>query len=77
MIMKLVESLVKKLVDKPNKVVVNEVKTDDKVILQVLVAAGDLSKVIGSEGKVFRALKAVVGVLTNYQKDLVIDSIKE
>lgn len=75
--MKLVESLVKKLVDKPDKVVVNEVKTDDKVILQVLVAAGDLSKVIGSEGKVFRALKAAVGVITNYQKDLVIDSIKE
>jgi hypothetical protein len=77
MIMKLVESVVKKLVDKPDKVVVNEVKTDDKVILQVLVAAGDLSKVIGSEGKVFRALKAAVGVITNYQKDLVIDSIKE
>lgn len=75
--MKLVESVVKKLVDKPDKVVVNEVKTDDKVILQVLVAAGDLSKVIGSEGKVFRALKAAVGVITNYQKDLVIDSIKE
>lgn len=77
MIMKFVESVVKKLVDKPDKVVVNEVKTDDKVILQVLVAAGDLSKVIGNEGKVFRALKAAVGVITNYQRDLVIDSIKE
>lgn len=75
--MKFVESVVKKLVDKPDKVVVNEVKTDDKVILQVLVAAGDLSKVIGNEGKVFRALKAAVGVITNYQRDLVIDSIKE
>lgn len=77
MIMKFVESVVKKLVDKPDKVVVNEVKTDDKVILQVLVAAGDLSKIIGNEGKVFRALKAAVGVITNYQRDLVIDSIKE
>lgn len=77
MIMKFVETVVKKLVDKPDKVVVNEVKTDDKVILQVLVAAGDLSKVIGSEGRVFKALKAAVGVITNYQRDLVIDSIKE
>jgi predicted RNA-binding protein YlqC (UPF0109 family) len=77
MVMKLVESLVKKLVDKPDKVVVNEVRTDDKVIIQVLVASGDLGRVIGSEGKIFRALKAAVGVVTNYQRDLVIDSIKE
>lgn len=65
MIKELVTYFVRKLVDKPDAVVVTEITTDDKYLVQIRVAPHDLGKVIGSEGRTFRALRAVVSLVSN------------
>jgi predicted RNA-binding protein YlqC (UPF0109 family) len=74
MLINLIESIIKKLVDKPDLVTINEVESDGKQVIQIRVAPQDLSRVIGSEGRTFRALRMLVQVLSPEQKDLVVDS---
>ncbi len=76
MLINLIESIVKKLVDKPDFVVISEVQSDGKNIIQVRVAPQDLSRVIGSEGRTFRALRMLIQVISPESKDLVVDSIE-
>ena len=74
MIKELISSFVRKLVDKPDAVVVTEIAADGKYLIQVCVAPHDLGKVIGSEGRTFRALRAVVSLLSKHSHtDVVVD----
>lgn len=75
MVKTLVEHIVKKLVDKPDAVVVSDVESEGRHILQVHVAAQDLSKVIGSEGRTFRALRSIMHLVgtSDHFKDIVVD----
>lgn len=54
--------IVKKLVDKPEAVSVEESQDGDIAVLKLLVDEGDKGKVIGKQGKVIKAIRAVVGV---------------
>jgi predicted RNA-binding protein YlqC (UPF0109 family) len=54
----LVEQIAKALVDEPDQVSVNEVEGD---VLELKVAPNDVGKVIGSKGRVARALRALIG----------------
>jgi predicted RNA-binding protein YlqC (UPF0109 family) len=56
----LVEYLARKLVDEPDAVRVEEGERDGAVVLTLHVAEGDVGKVIGRQGRVARALRAVV-----------------
>jgi len=56
----LVEYLAKNLVDNPDAVRVREFRTDYVVRVELLVDAEDKGKVIGREGKIARAMRAVV-----------------
>jgi hypothetical protein len=56
----LVEYLAKNLVDKPDAVRVRENRTDYVIRIELRVDAEDKGKVIGREGKIARALRAVV-----------------
>lgn len=47
------------LVDQPDKVQVNEVKGERALVLELQVAADDMGKVIGRNGRVIRAIRAV------------------
>jgi len=76
MLIALIEFIIKKLVDKPDFVAINEVESEGKRIIQVRVAPQDLSRVIGSEGRTFRALRMLVQVMSPETKDLVVDSIE-
>jgi uncharacterized protein len=76
MLINLIESIVKKLVDKPDLVAITEVESDGKNIIQVRVAPQDLSRIIGSEGRTFRALRMLIHVVSPEVKDLVVDSIE-
>lgn len=76
MLIKLVESIVKKLVENPEKVTISEVESEGRRVLHVRVAPHDLSRMIGSEGKTFRALRMLVHVVSPETKDLVVDSIE-
>ena len=54
----LVEQIAKSLVDEPDQVPVSQVDGD---VLELTVAPNDVGKVIGSKGRVARALRALVG----------------
>lgn len=53
--------VVKKLVDKPEAVCVEETRDGDVDVLSLVVDEGDKGKVIGKQGKVIKAIRAVVG----------------
>lgn len=75
MVVQLVEYVVKKLVDNPAVVSVTEVDVAGKRVVKVRVSAADIGKVIGSEGRTFRALRMLMGVVgPDKNKDLVIDT---
>ena len=58
----LLEIIAKSLVNNPEEVSVTEVKTDSErsVILELRVAEEDMGKVIGRQGKIARAIRAVM-----------------
>lgn len=56
----LVEVLAKALVDHPDQVIVAQSETEKSVHLQLTVAAEDMGKVIGKQGKIANAIRTVV-----------------
>lgn len=52
--------LARHLVDDPDAVSVETEETDDAVVFQLHVAADDLGKVIGRQGRTVRALRTLV-----------------
>lgn len=60
MLKELVEYIVKKLVDRPEKVSVTEISGEQATIIELRVAPEDLGKVIGKEGKTARAIRTLV-----------------
>ena len=56
----LVEVIAKALVDDPDSVVVNEREDKKTMILEVHVADSDMGKVIGKQGRIAKAIRAVV-----------------
>ncbi len=56
----LVEVIAKALVDNPDEVVVSE-KTDGRnIMIELHVASSDMGKVIGKQGRIAKAIRAVV-----------------
>lgn len=56
----LVEYLARNLVDSPDDVRVETEERDDALVLTLHVAPDDVGKVIGRQGRIARALRAVV-----------------
>ena len=56
----LVEVIAKALVDKPEEVVVTEKTEGNALVLEVKVADSDMGKVIGKQGRIAKAIRAVV-----------------
>ena len=52
--------LARQLVDDPDAVSVEEVQREGAVVLELRVAKDDIGKVIGRQGRIARALRAVV-----------------
>ncbi len=57
---KLVEEIVKLLVDKPSEVKVNEIAGEQAVVLELSVAKEDLGKVIGKRGHTAQAIRTIL-----------------
>ncbi len=55
----LIEYIAKALVDAPDEVNVQEVQEDDTTVLELSVAAGDVGKVIGKQGRTAAALRTL------------------
>jgi hypothetical protein len=56
----LIAYLARQLVDRPEAVSVEEEQRDDAVVYRLRVAPEDVGKVIGRQGRVARALRAIV-----------------
>lgn len=56
----LLKHLAKQLVDDPDAVEVEEVRQEGATVLQLRVAKDDIGKVIGRQGRIARALRAIV-----------------
>ncbi|MGJ5815042.1 KH domain-containing protein [Paludibaculum fermentans] len=57
----LVEEIAKALVDTPDEVQVREVQGEQVTVLELRVAASDLGKVIGKQGRTARSVRTLLG----------------
>ena len=57
----LIEDIAKALVDVPEEVVVKAVEGEQITVLELKVAAGDLGKVIGKQGRTARSIRTILG----------------
>ena len=71
----LVEVIAKALVDDPDSVAVTE-KVDGKtIVIEVRVADSDMGKVIGKQGRIAKAIRAVVKAAASKEEKKVIVEI--
>ncbi len=59
-----IETLIKHLVDKPDEVMVNEIKGDTTIIYELHVGDGDMGKVIGKHGQTARSLRTLLSAVS-------------
>jgi uncharacterized protein len=64
----LVEYLAKALVDKPEEVVVQELKGTQTTVIELRVAKEDVGKVIGKQGRTAHALRIILGAASSKLK---------
>lgn len=60
----LVTFIAQSLVDAPDQVSVQEVEGPEAIILELRVAPDDMGKVIGKQGRIAKAIRAVVKAAT-------------
>ena len=56
----LVEVIAKSLVESPDEVVVTEKQSGKTTVIELKVAPSDMGKVIGKQGRIAKAIRAVV-----------------
>ena len=66
----LVESVVKRLVEKPQSVNISVGQEADKEIIQITVDVQDRGRVIGKEGQTIRAIRMMIGALVPRGKEI-------
>ncbi len=72
----LVEVIAKALVDDPDAVSVNEIVGQQSIVLELKVAADDMGKVIGRQGRIAKAIRTVVkAAATKENKRVVVEII--
>ena len=57
----LVEDIAKALVDLPEEVAVHQVDGEQVTVLELKVAASDLGKIIGKQGRTARSIRTLLG----------------
>ena len=73
----LVEVIAKSLVDNPKEVVVYEKEKDGNIVLELHVAQEDMGKVIGKQGRIAKAIRAVVKAAASKEEKKVIVDIAQ
>jgi uncharacterized protein len=73
-----VETIVKQLVDNPDKVSVTEVDGERTTVIELRVAKEDLGKVIGREGRIAKAIRVLLSASTSReQKKCVLEIVED
>jgi hypothetical protein len=57
----LIEDIAKALVDIPDEVTVHVIEGEQTTVLELKVAASDLGKVIGKQGRTARSIRTILG----------------
>ena len=73
----LVEVLAKSLVDHPEQVTVTETEQDNEILLTLKVASEDMGKVIGKQGRIAKAIRAMVKAAASRTDKKVIVEIEQ
>lgn len=55
-----VEYIVKKLVDRPDEVSINEIEGEKTVVLELRVGSGEMGKVIGKNGRIAQSIRTLL-----------------
>ena len=71
----LVEIMVKALVDNPEEVKIIEKEEENATLIEIRVADGDMGKVIGKQGRIAKAIRAVVKAASSKEEKKVIVDI--
>ena len=72
----LVEVIAKSLVDYPDEVVVTETEKEKANVIELHVAASDMGKVIGKQGRIAKAIRSVVkAAASKSEKKVVVDIV--
>ena len=72
----LVEVIAKSLVDYPNEVVVTETEKEKAIVIELHVAASDMGKVIGKQGRIAKAIRSMVkAAASKSEKKVVVDIV--
>ncbi len=70
----LVEVIAKSLVDYPDEVVVTQNETEKAIVIELRVAQSDMGKVIGKQGRIAKAIRAVVkAAASKVEKKVVVE----
>lgn len=73
----LVKVIAKSLVENPDEVVVTETESGDSVLVELKVASSDMGKVIGRQGRIAKAIRAVVKAASSkYDKKVVVEILQ-
>lgn len=72
---KLIEELVKRIVDEPDAVRVTTVTDGPATVAELRVAPGDIGKVIGRHGRTVRALRKVLSA-SRRRRDVTLEIIE-
>ncbi len=73
----LVEVIAKSLVENPDEVVVTETESPKETVVLLSVAASDMGKVIGKQGRIAKALRTVVKAAASKEDKKVIVEIQQ
>lgn len=74
MIRRLVEEVVKSIVDNPGSVQITEIQQDDgRKMIAIKIADADLGKVIGRNGQTIKTIRAMVYAINSSDKEIVVD----
>jgi predicted RNA-binding protein YlqC (UPF0109 family) len=63
-LLQFLENLIKPIVDKPDKVKINEIKGQSVCIYELRVDAGDFGKVIGKHGQNAKAIRTILSAVS-------------
>lgn len=73
----LVEVIAKALVENPDEVVVTEKEDARSIVVELRVAPSDMGKVIGKQGRIAKAIRAVVKAASaNETKKVLVDIVQ-
>lgn len=73
----LVEVIARALVDAPEEVAVTETENEQSIVLELHVAQADMGKVIGKQGRIAKAIRAVVkAAAAKSDKKVIVDIVQ-